>query len=200
MNKPFVARGAGRPTSFSIIELLAAITIIALLAALSLAALSGAYKSSLRSRTKSEIQGMTGALENYKADNGAYPSPPTVIFSSTNAYMTYAGTSTLYQQSAELLYEQLSGYTNVSYTYGTSATPTGHVYMTFKAGQLANDKPGSATPIYVQDPFGNPYGYFNGNAANVPYNGTNEYDLWSTGGDTNNPPVNTATWLTDWGS
>jgi type II secretory pathway pseudopilin PulG len=55
-------------------ELLIVIAIIAVLGGLILAAAGYVQKNGKRSRAEAEIAAMTAALENYKADNGAYPS------------------------------------------------------------------------------------------------------------------------------
>ncbi len=196
---PVVLPKRGTP-SFTLIELLTVIAIIALLAALSLSAMRGAQLAALRSRTKTEIQGLSGALENFKADNGSYPIPPTPYFSTTNDYMVSPASSSAYLGAAEFLYEQLSGNTAVGYTYNLTPTPAAKVYFTFNHSQLGNGKDGATGPVYVQDPYGNPYGYFNGNGTAVPYNGTNQFDVWSTAGDANNPPVSTVGWVDNWGN
>jgi hypothetical protein len=141
---------------------------------------------------------MGSALESYKADNGGYPIPAVTTFSTTNVYVTAAPNllSGIYQQSSATLYEQLSGYTNVNYTYGTYPSPPSHVYYAFNPRQLGNNSTAASAPVFIRDPFGNSYGYFNGNGTNMPFNGTNQYDLWSTAGDTGG--TNMPGWVTDW--
>jgi prepilin-type N-terminal cleavage/methylation domain-containing protein len=187
-----------RPSSFSLIELLTVIAIIAILAGLTIAAFTGVERTALRNRARNEIQAMGSALESYKADNGGYPIPAVTTFSTTNVYVTAAPNllSGIYQQSSATLYEQLSGYTNVNYIYGTYPTPPSHVYYAFSPRQLGNNSTAATAPVFVQDPFGNSYGYFNGNGTNMPFNGTNQYDLWSTAGDTGG--TNMPGWVTDW--
>jgi prepilin-type N-terminal cleavage/methylation domain-containing protein len=188
-----------QPNGFSLVEILTVITIIAILAGLTLAAFSGVQRSAFRSRAKNEIGALAGALENYKADTGGYPNPTAVIFSSTSVYTTALPNQAagLYQQSSQLLYQCLTGQTN----YGDPPPKLGsgvRTYFAFKSSQLGNNSAAAGAPIYIKDPFGNSYGYFNGNAANLPYNGTNQYDLWSTAGDT--AGANVPGWVTDWGN
>jgi prepilin-type N-terminal cleavage/methylation domain-containing protein len=78
--------------------------------------------------------------------------------------------------------------TNNNSSMVSSLMPTngsGKVYFEFKARWITNGS--------FLDPFGNPYGYIYTNAA--PNNGTNNYDLWSTAGNSTNP---TNTWIKNW--
>src|SRR5262245_26641341 len=64
--------------SFTIMEVLMAMTIILVLAGLTLATSSYVANKAARSRAEVEIAAMSAALENYKADNGVYPPDITV--------------------------------------------------------------------------------------------------------------------------
>ena len=59
--------------AFTILELLIVISIIIVLAGLILATSGYVQKKGARSRTEAEIAAISAALENYKADNGIYP-------------------------------------------------------------------------------------------------------------------------------
>ena len=59
---------------FTIVELMVVITIIAVLAGLVLSTAGYVQKKGATSRASGEIAAMAAALENYKADNGDYPS------------------------------------------------------------------------------------------------------------------------------
>jgi prepilin-type N-terminal cleavage/methylation domain-containing protein len=203
MSRSFRARF--RPSGFTLVEILTVIAIIAILAALTISAYTGVMKNSARARARSEIAAISAALESYKADNGGYPSPQTPTFSTTNDYTasmpnTAAGS---YLGSSELLYQSLTGQTNYGDAPPTPASGV-KVYFTFKKSQLGNDQTGAGGPIYVQDPFGNSYGYFSGlistTTTNAPNNGVGLYDLWSTGGATTTGNGATNTFITDWGS
>jgi len=189
----------GRPDGFTLVELLTVMAIIAILAGLTLAAFSGVQRSALRKRAITEIQGLGTALESYKADNGSYPIPPVTTFTSTNIYLTAAPNTPLptgiYEASSAYLYEALTGRTNYSDPTATAGT---HIYYAFNSRELGNNSSTAGQPIYIQDPFGNSYGYFNGNGASVPFNGTNQYDLWSTAGDTGG--TNFPGWVNNWGN
>ena len=60
--------------AFTIIELLVVMTIILVLAGLILATSGYVQNKGKRSRAEAEIAAISAALENYKADNGIYPS------------------------------------------------------------------------------------------------------------------------------
>ena len=59
---------------FTIVELMVVITIISILAGLILSTAGYVQKKGATSRASGEIAAMAAALENYKADNGDYPS------------------------------------------------------------------------------------------------------------------------------
>src|SRR5437763_16930030 len=60
--------------AFTLIELLIVMAIIIVLAGLILATANYVQKKGYRSRAEAEIAAISAALENYKADNGVYPS------------------------------------------------------------------------------------------------------------------------------
>jgi prepilin-type N-terminal cleavage/methylation domain-containing protein len=208
MQKSVFRRACHRLASFTLIELLTVIAIIGILAALTLMAGEAVMNQAARSRAKSEIQAMSAALESYKADNGTYPLTNT--FSGTNAYAT-VDPSVLpnnYEYSSQLLYEALSGKINFEDTPVAGGAKS---YMAFKKNQLgnytatANSGYSGSTSTYVQDPFGNPYGYYTGDTnvppQNPPYNGGGFFDLWSTGGligGGSGTETNSAAWLANW--
>ena len=186
-----------KPSSFTLIEMMAVIAIIAILAGLILWAGTGVMKVGASSRAQTEIQGMSTGLEGYKVDNGAYPAYD--MGSSTNygnmLDPSVAGGS--YQLSSTNLYQALSGQTNFTDPPGGNKS-----YFTFKASQVGNPSGGTCT-TYVQDPYGFSYGYNTGGGVNndVPYNGSGFFDLWSTGGTTASTTANpypTNSWINNW--
>jgi prepilin-type N-terminal cleavage/methylation domain-containing protein len=183
-------------SSFTLIELLTVIAIIAILIGLTLFAASAVLKTAARSKARSDIQALTTVLENYKSDNGAYPTPPAAQFTDTNyAAALPPDESGPYEDSSAFLYQQLTGETNYGDPPPTAASGI-KIYDTFTRSQLGNNSAGAGN-IYLKDPFGNSYGYFPGNGANAPNNGSGFFDLWSTGGDIT--ATNTATWINNWG-
>ena len=180
--------------SFTLVEMLTVIAIIAILAGLTLSAFSGVMKTAARSRSRAEIQAISTALESYNSDNGAYPAIAT--FSDTNAYASANSSSSggPYQLSSQQLYENLTGLTN----FGDVPQAGTKDYMTsLKSNQLGNNSAGGV--VYIKDPFGNSYGYFSGSAGSTPVNGTNQFDLWSTGGDVSGSTTGTNSWISNWG-
>ena len=75
-------RGEPRYNAFTLIELILVVGIIIVLAGLVLSTVGYARKKGARARAETEIAAMSAASENYKADNGVYPSnPPTQMVS-----------------------------------------------------------------------------------------------------------------------
>ena len=187
--------------AFTLIELLAVMVIILILAGLILNIAGNAQYKAAMSRATAEIKQMETACESYKIDNGTYPRD-----NATNSYTDKlnaqgaGGTPpdpSTYINASKYLYQQLSGYSNVS---GSTTTPTSKVYITFLPSQLLNSdgslvSAGTNTTTYIADPFGFSYGYStanqlaqdqnnttpnSANASTAGYNPT--FDLWSTGG------------------
>jgi prepilin-type N-terminal cleavage/methylation domain-containing protein len=200
MARPVFSFRARRWNSFTLIELLVVIAIIAILAALTLAAAEAVMAKGARSRASAEIQGITAALESYKADNGIYASADTFP-SGTNEYAKDDVVATTnYEGGSMLLFQALCGKTNFS-DLPVAGTK---VYLPLKANQVANAITG-AGPSYIQDPWGNSYGYYtgdtpvNGAQQDPPYNGTGFFDLWSTGGSLLTTSGGyTNTWISNW--
>src|SRR2546421_5169588 len=137
--------------AFTIVELLVVITIIIVLAGLILATTGYVQKKGARSRAEAEIAAMSAALENYKSDNGIYPT-------NSNTYALDARTSvnpSSYQPASLYLYETLYGVTSDSRT----ATPTSKTYFVFKPNMLLPPPPSTGNITAIRDPFGNSYGY-----------------------------------------
>src|SRR5207247_7175346 len=63
-----------RYNAFTLIELIVVVGIIIVLAGLVLSTAGYARKKGARARAETEIAAMSAACENYKADNGVYPS------------------------------------------------------------------------------------------------------------------------------
>ena len=197
--------------SFTLIELLTVIAIIAILAALTMAAITGVRTRAARSRAGSEIEAIKMNLESYKIDNGAYPigttatqPAPSSLLGPPPAQGSYPLDPTIsggkYQIASEALYQALSGQIFFNGTPATGAK----VYMNFKFSQVGVP---SGPLSYIQDPWANAYGYSTGDASpplsqiQYPYNGRGSYDVWSTGGTTNNTtavPVATNVWIKNW--
>jgi len=167
------------------------------LAGLVLSTAGYARKKSARARAETEIAAMSAACESYKADNGIYPRGA----NSDTLNARAKGNPSQYQSASLDLYNALFG------AMGGSRTPTSKSYFVFKPNMLF---PADQTQNvqYLQDPFGNSYGYSTIQAATQDttkgYNPT--FDLWSTAGLTADPgspdPLNpdpiTPQWIKNW--
>jgi|ERR1043166_4088029 type II secretory pathway pseudopilin PulG len=113
--------------AFTIIELIVVIALIIMLAGLILSTVGYVQNKGARSRAEAEIAAMSAALENYKADNGAYPTD------STKTEMLDPAASinpTNYAAASLYLYEELTGDTNADRQI--SGNETGRNYFSFK--------------------------------------------------------------------
>ena len=185
----FVIRHSSFPATgapaFTVVELLIVMAIILILAGLILATSGYVQKKGARSRAEAEIAAMSAALENYKADNGIYPSDPakTELVDPTVS-PTPAGAS-LY------LYNQLAGASNGSRTPIAGAKS----YFTFRPNQL-NPSDQNQDVAFIRDPFGNSYGYSTAYQASSSQGYNPTFDLWSTA---NAEPVTDQTqWIKNW--
>jgi prepilin-type N-terminal cleavage/methylation domain-containing protein len=183
----FSAAGA-----FTLIELIVVVTIITILAGLVLSTAGYARKKGARARAETEIAAMSAACENYKADNAIYPKEA----SSTDMLdAKVSGNPSAYQSASLYLYKQLSG------DSAANRTPTGKGYMQFKPNMLYPPDQ-SQTVLYIQDPFGNSYGYSTANQVNSAQGYNPTFDLWSTAGLTATPggipDTITPQWIKNW--
>jgi prepilin-type N-terminal cleavage/methylation domain-containing protein len=173
--------------AFTLIELIVVIAVIIILAGLILSTVGYVQKKSARARAETEIAAMSAACENYKADNGIYPTDA----STTQQLDSTASFDPINYQSASFyLYQQLSGDPT------GNRQPSGKSYMVFKPNMLLPAPPSTATVIAIRDPFGNSYGYSTRMATTGSggYNPT--FDLWSTGGGTTANDV--SQWIKNW--
>ena len=176
--------------AFTLIELVVVVGIITVLTGLVLSTVSYARKKGAMARAQTEIAAMSAACENYKADNGVYPSN-----GDTNNLNARGGgnpRSPSYNLTSLYLYEQLSGDST------GNRNPSSKAYMLFKPNMLYPPDQ-TQSVLYVQDPFGNSYGYstiYNPVANPSPTPGYNPtFDLWSTAGDLNG---NQNQWIKNW--
>jgi hypothetical protein len=153
-----------------------------------------ARKKSAGARAETEIAAMSSACENYKADTGIYPRGANSDILNARA----SGNPSQYQSASLDLYNALFG------AMGGSRTPTSKSYFVFKPNMLFPVDQ-TLNVLYIQDPFGNSYGYSTIQAATqdttLGYNPT--FDLWSTAGLTSNPPPSgtdtiTPQWIKNW--
>lgn len=164
------------------IELLIVMAVITILAGLIFAASSYVQNKGRRARAEAEIAALSAALENYRADNGVYPSDPTKTDAVDPINSPMPAGASLY------LYEKLAGDSNHDRIVDTTS------YFSFKPNQLSPADETQAV-AFIQDPFGHSYGYSTARAANpagtIGYNPT--FDLWSTASETD-----PARWIKNW--
>ena len=180
-------RGEPRYNAFTLIDLILVVGIIIVLAGLVLSTVGYARKKGALARAETEIAAISAACENYKADNGVYPSN-----TDTNNLDPRTGgnpNSPSYSLTSFYLYTKLSG------DAIGNRTPTGKSYMQFKPNMLF---PADQTlnVQYIQDPFGYSYGYSTSNQVD-PTRGYNPtFDLWSTAAGTT--IGDSSKWIKNW--
>jgi prepilin-type N-terminal cleavage/methylation domain-containing protein len=181
-----------RAAAFTLVELLVVMVIILILAGLILAIASYVQKKGKRSRTAVEIEAISNALENYKQDNGIYPSSNGL--DARTDYYPNSASKAVYEAGSQTLYVALSADTNRNRTI--EANEKEKSYFSFKPNMLSPNDQNSVVSA-IRDPFGNSYGYSTASqsAPNKGYNPT--FDLWSTGGD-KDPGETDQQYLTRW--
>jgi type II secretory pathway pseudopilin PulG len=181
--------------AFTVIELLVTITIILVLAGLILATSGYVRTKAKRSRAGAEIAAISAALENYRADNGTYPTDTANGTSNAlDARTMFNPAAVQYTAASFFLYQELSG------DSAGNRVPTGKSYFSFQPNMLLPADQAQAVTA-IADPFGHSYGYSTANQAN-PSKGYNPtFDLWSTAGSglssTPNPSFQ-AQWVKNW--
>ena len=184
--------------AFTLIEMLTVMAVIAVLASLVVSVNGFAQKKSAMLRAEGEIRTMGTACEGYNADMGEYPrdvSDKEVFQTDTDSLCPTIDGDPLadkYKKACLILYKALSGEENAN------GDPKEKAYYEFTRTQLKKD--GKGRVEYIQDPFGNCYGYSTNGAASEEFyrvqleknprarrlksGGFNStYDLWSTGGN-----------------
>ena len=158
------------------IELLVTISIILVLTGLILATSGYVQTKAKRSRAEAEIAAISAALENYRADNGTYPTDTTSGTTNTlDARTMFDPAAAQYSAASLFLYKELSG------DQAGNRAPTGRSYFSFKPNMLLPADPAQAVAA-LADPFGHSYGYSTANQVN-PSKGYNPtFDLWCTAG------------------
>lgn len=198
-----------RYNAFTLIELVVVFALILVLTGLVLSTAGYARKKGARARAETEIAALSAACESYKADYGVYPRDPTPNTATDSLNAKTDGnpmpsptpgnpSGATYPVASLVLYNALFGATAGSRNPNTGARS----YFVFKPNMLF---PADQTqPVqYIQDPFGNSYGYSTIQAATGDstkgYNPT--FDLWSTSGlitNPGNPDTITPQWIKNW--
>ncbi len=180
---------------FTLIELLIVIAIVAVLAGLILGVSGYAQKKAKRSRAEVEIGAMSAALENYKSDNGIFPTDS----SKTETLDPASATETTMRASSKFLYGELTGDRDFDGVTDVGAKS----YMAFKPQMFGGTRNSNnvVTKIeYLRDPFGNSYGYSTLKAANPTATGgfNPTFDLWSNADTTGSTAADQVQWIKNW--
>ena len=184
-------------SAFTLIEMLTVMAVIAILASLVIAVQGVAQRKAATSRAEGEIRTMMAACESYKGDFGSYPRDSTGNKSKTDDLdPRVEGNPAKYLDACLVLYKAISG--DAEPPDKPDGKPETKGYFEFKPVQLSKDSSGSIR--FIQDPFGNSYGYSTAGAKEeekfredlqkdpkaprsaTPKGFSPNFDLWSTGG------------------
>jgi prepilin-type N-terminal cleavage/methylation domain-containing protein len=215
-------RPSSSSAAFTLIEMLTVMAVIAVLASLIVAVNAFAHKKAALTRAQGEIQTMGTQLENYKADFGSYPRD-TEKTDKIDPRNDGDPSVNKYKVACLVLYKALSGDATKGTTVPSTLTgeeipdgkPESKVYFEFTPSMLHKTSEGHIQ--YIQDPFGNCYGYSTAGAAadekfradlqkdptatRTGDKGFNpNYDLWSTGGVVSSDNLNDKRkrWVKNW--
>jgi prepilin-type N-terminal cleavage/methylation domain-containing protein len=206
------------PHAFTLIEMVTVVTVIALLAGLVIGIAGYVQNKGAREKCLAQTKNIALHCEDYKIDNGTYPQnvDTDTIDPRVDMSPSSGASATKYQRSGRYLYSCLSG--DFDPPAAPDNKPEATVYYAFKKDELSYVKDGGGgikTINYIQDPFGNCYGYSTiGAKAEADYReklrtnpdegrpdtkkGYNPtFDFWSTGGGS--ASSSTSKWIKNWG-
>jgi prepilin-type N-terminal cleavage/methylation domain-containing protein len=179
-----------RSAGFTLVELLVVMVIILILGGLILATSSYVQTKGRRSRAEAEIAAISAALENYKADNGIYPT------NTDTTGLNPIDPTADYKPASSYVYSSLTGDDDANPTTAAPANAKNYFGGALKPNMLGPVPPGPNT--YLRDPFGNSYGYSTAKAANptgaIGINPT--FDLWSIADGA--PGTDSTKWIKNW--
>jgi prepilin-type N-terminal cleavage/methylation domain-containing protein len=209
-------------SAFTLIEMLTVMAIIAILASIVISMNGLIQTKAARAKAEGEISALKVGCENYKAENGTYPrSEETDALDPKADGNPATGSAAIrYQKASLYLYSALSG--DHEPAGNPDFKPEGRSFLGefFKPSVLSGTKNpnGQLTSVsYIQDPYGNSYGYSTKGAkaeevfqdalrknpsATRPtktegYNPT--FDIWSTGGSVRGAsPEEQGKWIKNW--
>ncbi len=213
-----------RNSGFTLIEMLTVMLIIAVLASLVLGVNAMVQNKAARSRAEGEIKTLSLGCENYKIDNGNYPRGEVTdnLDPRQDGNPASGAGGKKYQLSSLFLYQELSGDKLPEGAPNFVPEPENQIYLKdfFKPNVLSAKKDTNgkiSAVLYIQDPFGQSYGYSTLGAKaeeefltllrkdpNTPRptaaNGFNPtFDLWSTGGSSGTAIASQqGKWIKNW--
>jgi len=207
------------PAAFTLIEMLTVMAIIAILTSLVIATAGFAQNKAARTRAQGEITEMASQCESYKADFGGYPQAKKTdeLDPKQDANPVSTKSADRYRDANLKLYSALAG--DFEPEDEPDGKPEKKAYIQFTPNRLnfKKDENGQIKEVkYIQDPFGNPYGYSTKGLAEEQeyrkavkkdpkapriekaggYNPT--FDLWSTAGQTT--LIEARKWVKNWGN
>jgi prepilin-type N-terminal cleavage/methylation domain-containing protein len=209
-------------SGFTLIEMITVVAIIILLAGLVISTAGWANRKAAMERALNEIKGIGAAIENYKIDNGTVPqNDDTDLLDPRIHFSAIGGTSgTYYNKASRYLYQTLTGDLDPPNDPDGKPETGNKSYYTFDRSLLnvSRNGTGEITKVhYIQDPFGNSYGYSTaGLKLETEYRkelrsnpqaprpadkkgfNTATYDMWSTTGATTQDGQ--AKWVKNWGA
>jgi prepilin-type N-terminal cleavage/methylation domain-containing protein len=151
-------------SGFTLIEMITVVAIIILLAGLVISTAGWANRKAAMERALNEIKGIGAAIENYKIDNGTVPqNNDTDLLDPRIHFSAIGGTSgTYYNKASRYLYQALTGDLDPPNDPDGKPETGNKSYYTFDRSLLnvSRNGTGEITKVhYIQDPFGNSYGY-----------------------------------------
>ena len=205
-------------SAFTLVEMLTVMAVIAILAGLIVQVNAFAHRKAALVRAEGEIKTMVAACESYKGDFGGYPRDLGPGGNGKDSWTDDLDPrkdgdpgKAKYQDACLVLYKALSGDAKPGVDASTPATrtekpdgkPETKGYCEFRPDQLSKSSSGEIR--FIQDPFGNSYGYSTAGAkteedyreavqkdpSTARPSGEKQqgyspnFDLWSTGGVVN---------------
>ena len=148
-------------SAFTLIEMITVMAVIAILASLVLAVNSFVQKKSSTTKANAEIATISSAIANYKADNGSVPRDNDSDSLNPRTHGSPAsGDRDKYKKACLVLYKAISGDAD-PLDGRTDTDAKNYAPEFFKPANLKMETSTGSNkkPEYIQDPFGNCYGY-----------------------------------------
>jgi prepilin-type N-terminal cleavage/methylation domain-containing protein len=207
---------------FTLIEMITVMAVIVILVSLVLSVNSAVQRKAAFSRTKAEIASMELAIKNYEVDNASPPredATTDALDPRLHGAPSNSAQLNIYRAACLTLYKALSGDTDLDFKATEKDTGKSYASDFFRPERIKFDNPKdpSRKVEYIQDPFGNCYGYSTlGLSAEETYRqdlrvdpksertkdkGFNPtFDLWSTGGTNIALPTDAdrVKWIKNW--
>jgi len=209
------------PHAFTLIEMVTVVAVIIILAGLVISVAGYVQRKGAVEKSNAQMKNYAMQLEAFKVDNGLPPQNTDTDTLDPRLHFTPLGgaSGANYMKACRFLYSSLSGDFEPTGSPDNKPESDNKVYYSFRRDELSvvKNPAGDVTAVnYIQDAFGNCYGYSTaGLKAEQEYreklktNPSEErptnlvgfnptYDLWSTGGATTG--TQTGKWIKNWGN